>query len=385
MKRDMTERMSGNRDHVKRALRRIEIDAIAIGNAMGCQFDPGIVCRVNPRGCQLAQACGTTDVVGMVMGEQDRAQLQMLTLQFVENRLRFARVDHECIAEVIVEHPDIVVGKRRQRLEVQMCHGPNYNGLRMLISRSGRMSGVDFRPGQRTRGARFVQVSTGDVFDLAEIESLLALEWAWVKAAPVVAPAGPALSIFPARSHLKSMVSAHHSITQLHLSRDGLAGDMNCSMNALPLETDSVQLIVVRHIFDVLGRHDELESELMRVLAPGGVLFLFGFNPASTWRLWWLRQAQHGICMPRWSSLGESRQRLASIDHVQSQHGYLGGSWPSISASDLAGDGKRWHGAWSLIARKQRIAARPADLHVRRQRVVLTPGMARMSSRRGGL
>ncbi len=230
-----------------------------------------------------------------------------------------------------------------------------------------------------------MQVSTGDAFDLAEIESLMALEWSWVKTGPVVAPAGAALSLSPTRGHKHPVFSKHHSFTRLHLASHGLAGDLNCSTHALPLESDSVQLIVVRHVFDVLGPGDELESELMRVLAPGGVLFLFGFNPASTWRLWWLRQAQHGIGMPRWNSLAECRQRLALNDHVQSQHGYLGGSWPSISAPDLPIDGKRWHGAWSLIARKQRIAARPAAPHMRRKRVVLAPGMARMSSRRGGL
>lgn len=227
-----------------------------------------------------------------------------------------------------------------------------------------------------------MQVSTDDVFDLAEIESLLALEWDWVKSAPVVAPTGPALSLSPIRGRRTSVFSSHPSMTHLHLARHGLAGDFECSMHALPLESESVQLIVARHIFDVLGPQVDLESELMRVLAPSGAIFLFGFNPASTWRLWWLRQARHGICMPQWSSLAESRQRLASIDNVQSQHRYLGGSWPSMPTSDFRVDGKRWHGVWSLIARKQRIAARPADPHLRQKRVVLTPGMARMSSRR---
>ena len=49
VERDVTERMPGNREHVKRALRRIEFDAIAIGNTMGRPFDPWIVCGINPR------------------------------------------------------------------------------------------------------------------------------------------------------------------------------------------------------------------------------------------------------------------------------------------------------------------------------------------------
>ncbi len=230
-----------------------------------------------------------------------------------------------------------------------------------------------------------MQAPTGDVFHLAEIENLLAFELAWVNCAPLVAPAGPAISLSPTPEHRKPVFAGHHSITRLHLASHGLAGDMDCPIHALPLETDSVQLIVVRHLFDALGPHAELESELMRVLAPGGALFLFGFNPASTWRLWWLRQSAQGIRMPRWNSLARTRQRLASIDHMQSQHAFLGGSWPSTSTSDLRADGMRWHGAWSLIARKQRIYARPADAHVRRKRVVLAPGLARLSSRRVGL
>jgi SAM-dependent methyltransferase len=230
-----------------------------------------------------------------------------------------------------------------------------------------------------------VHAPIGDVFNLAEIENLLALEWSWVSNAPLTVPAGPAISLAPARWPAMPMHSSHQSVIRLHLAGDGLGGDLNCSMSALPLETDGVQLIVVRHLFDVLGPHEELESELMRVLAPGGVLCLFGFNPASTWRLWWLQHALHGMPMPRWNSPAQARRRLAALDAVQSQHGYLGGSWPSSSAMDARGNGQRWHGAWSLVARKQRIAARAVDSHLRRKRVELAPGLARLSSRRAGM
>jgi len=230
-----------------------------------------------------------------------------------------------------------------------------------------------------------VHAPIGDVFNLAEIENLLALEWSWVSSAPLTAPSGLAISLAPARGPASPVLSGQQSVIRLHLAGDGLGGDLNCSMWALPVETDSVQMIVVRHVFDVLGPHEELESELMRVLAPGGVLCLFGFNPASTWRLWWLQHALHGMPMPRWNSLAQARRRIAAIEAVQSQHGYLGGSWPSASAIDACGDGQRWHGAWSLVARKQRIAARAVDSHVRRKRVVLAPGLAQLSSRRVGM
>ena len=231
-----------------------------------------------------------------------------------------------------------------------------------------------------------MQEPMGEVFNLAEIENLLVREWNWVNATRVSAPAGLAISLSPMRDPARTMLASHRSVTRLHLTREGLGGDLNCSMSALPLETESVQMIVVRHVFDVLGPHEELESELMRVLAPGGVLFLFGFNPASSWRLWWWRHALHGMRMPRWNSLAQARRRLAAIDAVQSQHGYLGGSWPSFSAAaDACVEGQRWHGIWSLVARKGRTAARPADPHLSRKRVVLAPGLARLSSRRIGM
>ena len=386
---DMAQRMTRNRQHLERALRRAQFNAIPILDAMGRQLDSWIVWRMDTGGCHRMQARRAADMVGMMVGQEDGTQLQLLALQGIENRRGLAGIDNQGIAKIIVEHPDVIVGQRRQWLQVQMRrlgHGRNYNGLGVPIPQPARMSGLDFALACRPCGAEIsVHEPIGDVFNLAEIENLLALEWSWVSSAPLTAPAGLAISLAPARWPAEPMLSSQQSITRLHLAGDGLGGDLNCSISALPLETDSVQMIVVRHVFDVLGPHEELESELMRVLAPAGVLYLFAFNPASTWRLWWLRHALHGMPMPRWNSLAQARRRLAAIDAVQSQQGYLGGSWPSPSAMDARGDGQRWHGAWSLVVRKQRIAARPVDPHLQRKRVVLAPGLARLSSRRAGM
>ena len=86
-------------------------------------------------------------MVGMMMGQEDGAQLQLPALQRIENRRCLAGIDNQGIAEIIVEHPDVVVGQRRQWRQVQMGrrgHGRNYNGLDVPIPQPVRMSGLDF-------------------------------------------------------------------------------------------------------------------------------------------------------------------------------------------------------------------------------------------------
>lgn len=133
MERDVAERMARHRNHCKRALRCVEINAIAIGNAVGCQLNLRVVGGINVCRCQFLQPGHTADVVGMVMGEQDRAQLKMLTMQRILNRRGLAWVDHERIAEIIMEHPDVVVGQCWQWLEVQGFHGSNYSGSHSTV------------------------------------------------------------------------------------------------------------------------------------------------------------------------------------------------------------------------------------------------------------
>ena len=47
------------------------------------------------------------------MGEQDRTKMQTQTPQFAENRRCLTRVDDKRIAEIVVQHPDVVVGEGR--------------------------------------------------------------------------------------------------------------------------------------------------------------------------------------------------------------------------------------------------------------------------------
>jgi hypothetical protein len=54
-----------------------------------------------------------TDMVVMVVGEQDRAQGELAFGQCLLHRGGIARIDNDGVAGVVVQQPDVIVGKRR--------------------------------------------------------------------------------------------------------------------------------------------------------------------------------------------------------------------------------------------------------------------------------
>jgi SAM-dependent methyltransferase len=55
------------------------------------------------------------------------------------------------------------------------------------------------------------------------------------------------------------------------------------SAEALPLQTDSVDAVLIHHALDYTPDSHRLLREASRVLIPGGKLLIVGFNPLSTW------------------------------------------------------------------------------------------------------
>lgn len=229
-----------------------------------------------------------------------------------------------------------------------------------------------------------MQLHSTNLFDRIEIRNLLEFEWSGVRERSLAVADGDALSISPvACASRERSLSAHHRLIRMHLDGDQLAGDLRCSTTELPFESECLQLIVARHVTDVAGRDSALHDELLRILAPGGLLLLFGFNPLSSWRLWWLREAlQDNVPMPAWNSVEQMRQRLAGVETLSSHHDYLGGVWPTRNSMTTQAPSRPWHGVWMISARKQRATAHPIPLRPRRKQVVLTPGLAQLSSRR---
>lgn len=226
-----------------------------------------------------------------------------------------------------------------------------------------------------------------NAFSLPETRRLLALEWALAQRQARSAIAGPALSIGPREDAAAPQLNDRPHLSHLYVRGQALCGDFECAASALPWTTDSASLLIVRHALELLPADSGLERELTRVLAPGGTLVLFGLNPLSTWRLWWLRQSRSGVCVPRFHGVAHVRRRLEGLGLATGAHEFLGGNWP------LAGDGgitplhakrgARWHGAWMLVARKSGVSARPIPLRSRgKQRAALGAGFAQPANRR---
>ena len=63
----------------------------------------------------------------------------------------------------------------------------------------------------------------------------------------------------------------------------------------LPLATDSIDLVVIRHGLDISHNPHQLLREVARIIAPGGRVIIAGFNPLSSWGLWRLLRFKVGV------------------------------------------------------------------------------------------
>jgi len=55
---------------------------------------------------------------------------------------------------------------------------------------------------------------------------------------------------------------------------------------ALPVATDSIDLVVLPHVLDFAKDPHQILREVERVLIPGGSMIVFGFSPWSLWGVW---------------------------------------------------------------------------------------------------
>ncbi len=232
-----------------------------------------------------------------------------------------------------------------------------------------------------------MQLLPASIFEMTEIRNLLSLEWEDARKRSRAVADGAALSIAPPSvgDRRERGFSAHAQLIRIHQMDDKIAGDLECAADSLPFEDDCMQVIVVRHLYDHASATTQTGEELMRILAPGGLMILYDFNPLSSWRIWWLHQSLQGMSAPNWSANDKVRRTIASGGQVSIRRDYLGGSWPLPQSASQRETGRRWHGVCCVEIRKEREASRLLPLAARRRRVVLNPEMAQFPSRRIGL
>ena len=126
--------------------------------------------------------------------------------------------------------------------------------------------------------------------------------------------------------------------------------DMRCCLYALPIASQSLDLLVLPHGLDFTSYPQQVLREAYRVLVPEGRLLITGFNPYSLWI--WRYLFKRDPWQTNRLTLPRLKDWLALLDFESMQGGYLGYTFPLQNARwlekskwlDKAGD--RW---WPLF------------------------------------
>lgn len=84
--------------------------------------------------------------------------------------------------------------------------------------------------------------------------------------------------------------------------------DVVADNEALPLQSESVDAVLIHHALDYSPDNHRLLREAARVLMPGGKLLIIGFNPLSSWGL-------RKLC--RWRNVAPWHARYITSSRVQ--------------------------------------------------------------------
>jgi SAM-dependent methyltransferase len=209
-----------------------------------------------------------------------------------------------------------------------------------------------------------VILATESLYALPEIRAVLREELGLVREHAARQPAGRALLLRPHTTARDLDVDVVHlAATELHVEDGRFAGDVACTPGALPFEDAAFQLVLAQHAGDALP-DEALAPELARVLAPGGVLLWYAFNPWSPW-LAWIHWQTRGGAAPQFANAETQRRRFLRARLAPVSLRYVGACWPTRRDFAAGADGVRsrlltpLRGAYLLVARKQHAALIP--------------------------
>ncbi len=159
-----------------------------------------------------------------------------------------------------------------------------------------------------------------------------------------------------------------------------LGGDVRARFDALPLEAESVDLVVVQHVLELAADPHAFLRELDRVLVPEGRVMLLSFNPLSYWGL---RRVFNVRPKAPWLGLAPGRKRLRDwlglLGYDLEDETWVGYGCMGQSDFILSGAIRRWlarllprSGAAHLLLARKRVSM-PAPI---RHRWRLMPGFS---------
>ncbi|MCP4791346.1 MAG: class I SAM-dependent methyltransferase [Gammaproteobacteria bacterium] len=87
-------------------------------------------------------------------------------------------------------------------------------------------------------------------------------------------------------AYSSSVLNANMPRTILLGANASMGTEVIMDPHNLPLANDSVQALVIQHVFDISQDPHDILREAARVVMPGGRMIICGFNPYSSWGLW---------------------------------------------------------------------------------------------------
>jgi len=159
--------------------------------------------------------------------------------------------------------------------------------------------------------------------------------------------------------------------------------------DALPIESDSVDVVLLPHTLEFENDPHQVLREVDRVLVPEGHVVILGFNPWSIWGLWWTLRLHRGG--PPWCGRFRGTIRikdwlaLLGFDTVLSQGYFFRPPFHHTGIMKRLGFmeriGRRWGsffgGAYLLVAKKRVATITPIKPRWRPRRSLVTADIPR--------
>jgi SAM-dependent methyltransferase len=157
----------------------------------------------------------------------------------------------------------------------------------------------------------------------------------------------------------------------LRLAQGRFLGDVRASSSeSLPFVDRAFDLVLLRHALEPAALSLD---EIVRVLAPGGMLVLTGVNPLSSWTPWWLWQTRGSASRATSPIQLAARLRRADLQVERVQR--VGRALPLASNGSSEASGMLG-GGYVLVARKRGPMSIPTRLRPKPVTAPVSAGLA---------
>ncbi len=201
------------------------------------------------------QPSHTALMIGVVMGNENVRESQLIAREHIENWLCVARVDNDCLP-TLAQEPDVVILESWNLNDVEHAR---------IVEEPLRMSNPGLEAWLQSPQGRYVMTWEQGMIDnaVADVFGYNALQ----------------LGLPQCKLLAQNRIPLRQTVAE--------AGDadVRCDFRQIPFAAHSIDLIVMPHVIEFHDDPHQILREVERVLIPEGMLVVSGFNPISVWGL----------------------------------------------------------------------------------------------------